>query len=138
MGEQFSIRLTSSTQGVGLGSPVEAVITVRPQVISTFRIASNNLINVVTSPQELAVVIERVSGQQSVAQINYNTSQPRQPVAVGGLAPFPPAQPQIDFSQIQTSLTFNSGDESRTVRIPILSVGTSPAAFLVQIGSTVQ
>lgn len=123
---------------MGLGSPTDAVVTVRPQVVSTFRIALDNLINVVTSPQELEIVIERVSGQQSVAQISYSTVQPRQPVTIGGLAPFPPAQPQVDYTQIETSLTFNSGDVSQIVRIPILFVGASPVAFQVQIGSTIQ
>lgn len=138
MGEQFTIRLSSSTRGVGFGSPMDAVVTVRPQVISTFRIASDNLINLVTSPQVLEIVIERVSGLQSTAQITYTTVQPRQPVTIGGLEPFPPAQPQIDYTQIDTSLSFSSGDVLQIIRIPILSVRNSPVAFQVQIASTRQ
>lgn len=138
MGEQFSVRLSSSTGGVGFGTRVEAVVTVQPRVIATFRIAADNLINTVTSLQELPIVIERVSGQQIVAQITYNTVQPREPVSVGSLPPLQPAQPQVDFTQIQTSITFNSGEESRTINIPILSVGSTPVAFFVQISSTTQ
>lgn len=138
MGEQFSVRLSSSTEGVGFGIRVEAVVTVQPRVISTFRIAADNLINFVTSPQDLSIVIERVNGQQTVATLNYNTVQPSKPVAIGGLPPIQPAQPQVDFTQIQTSLTFDSGDESRTISIPILTIGSSPVAFFVQIESTIQ
>lgn len=138
MGEQFSVRLSSSTEGVGFGTRVEAVVTARPRVISTFRIAADNLINIVTSPQDLSIVIERVNGQQTVGTLNYNTVQPSQPVAIGGLPPIQPAQPQVDFTQIQTSLTFASGDEIGTISIPILSVGSSPVAFFVQIESTIQ
>jgi hypothetical protein len=107
-------------------------------MISTFRIAAANLINVVTSPQELALMIERTNGQQTVATLSYSTVQPNQPVQIRGLLPIQPAQPQVDFPQIQTSISFASGDESNTINIPILSVGNSPVAFFVQIQSNIQ
>ena len=137
-GEEFSVRLSSSMEGVGFGSPVVAAVTVLPRVIPTFRIAPDNLINVVISSQQpLPIVIERVNGQQTVATLPYSTVQPSEPVSVRGLPPIQPAQPQVDFAQIQTSVTFASGEESAIVNIPILSVGSSPVVFFVVIGSDV-
>lgn len=138
-GEQFSVLLSSSTPGVGFGSPVQAVVTVLPRVIATFRIAPDNLVNIVTRPEELLLVIERTEGLQITAQVSYRTLQATQPIVVGKLQPFQPAQAQMQFTQIdQTSLIFNPGDTSLTVDVPVLSIGSIPAAFRVQIDSTTQ
>lgn len=137
-GEQFSVRLSSPSVGVGFGTRVESLVTVQPRVIATFTIAADDLINVVTLAQDIVVVIERIAGLQTTAQLNYNTSQPRQPVVIGRLPPIQSAIPQVHFTQIQTSLTFNPGEESSSIAIPILSVERTPVAFLVQIGSPTQ
>lgn len=118
---------------------MQAVVTVFPRVIASFRIAPDNLVNIVTRPEVLALVIERTEGSQITAQVSYMTLQATQPVVVGQLQPFQPAQAQIQFTQIdQTNLIFNPGDTSMTVEVPVLSVGTTPAAFLVEVVSTTQ
>ena len=131
--------LSSLTPGVGFGSPVQAVVTVLPRVIATFRIAPNNLVNIVTRPESLPIVIERTEGLQITAQVSYMTLQATEPIVIGQLQPFQPALAQIQFTQIdQTNLIFNPGETSRTVDVPVISVGSIPAAFLVQIDSTTQ
>lgn len=133
--EQFSVRLNSATVGAGFGSPVEAVVTVLPQVISAFNIAKDNLTIVTTSPQEVSILIQRTLGLQTAATVTYNTTQASQPVNIGSLM-FQPAQQQTHFSQINTMLSFSRGQASSSISIPVLSVGTAPVAFLVQIGSS--
>lgn len=128
------MRLSSVTVGVGFGAPMEAVVTV---LVSTFLVASNNLTVVASTPQQVSILIERTDGLQITAVVNYNTTQPRQPVAIGSLT-FPPAQPQVHFTQIQTTVTFYPGDVSHLINIPILSVPDAPVAFVVQIASTGQ
>lgn len=127
--------LSSPTPGVGVGV-VESLVTVQPRVISMFRVASNPNI-IVTSSQPVQIVIERTDGLQTMARVNYNTSQPKLPVEIGKLS-FQPALFQVHFTQVQSSILFNPGDESLSIDIPILSVDSTPVAFIVQIGSTPQ
>ena len=137
-GEQFTVRLSSSTTGAGLGARVEALVNLQQRTIANFTVATTSIINVVSSTGVLPVTVDRTAGTQIMALISYNTSQPRQPVQIGRLPPFQPAQPHIHFPPIQAPLTFNRGVESSTVEIPILSLGSTPVAFLVQINSTIQ
>ena len=136
-GEQFTVRLNSDTEGVGLGVPIESRITVQPRIIGMFHIIQTNLTSIVTSPQEVSIRIERSVGLQIPVQVNYNTSQPRQPVTIG-MFTFQPALPLVHFSQIDTSVTFNPGDSSKIINVPVISVGSTPVAFFIQIGSNLQ
>lgn len=125
------------TPGVGFGVPVQAVVTVQPRIVSTFNLAFDNLTIVASTAQQVSLLIQRTDGLQTTAVVIYNTTQPRQPVAIGSLT-FEPAQPQIHFTQIQTTVTFNPGDVSHLIEIPIISVPDSPAAFFVQISAVGQ
>lgn len=126
------------TAGVGFGVPLEALVTVQPRVMGTFHVASTNLTVVVTTPQEVSILIQRSDGLQTMAQVNYNTTQPRQPVIIGGLN-FEPAQPQVHYTRIGgTAVTFNPGDASHLITIPVLAIPDMPRAFFVQISSTGQ
>ena len=123
--------------GVGFGTPIEATVTVQPRIVSTFQISANNLTNVVTTPQDVSIVIDRSGGTQIETQLNYNTTQPRQEVVIGKLQ-FQPALPHVHYSQIETSLSFLPGQTSRSISINVIAVDSPPAAFFVQIRSPLQ
>ena len=131
------MRLSSVTPGVGFGTPAEALVTVQPRVVGTFHFPRDNLTVVAsTSQQQVSLLIERSEGLQTTAVITYNTTQPRQPVVVGSRT-FQPAQP-VHFTQIQTTVTFNPGEVSHLIDIPIISAPDTPVAFFVHISSTGQ
>ena len=106
-------------------------------VVSTFQIAANNLTRVVTAAGSVSIVIERTDNIQTEAQINYNTSQPRQEVVVGQLR-FQPALLHVHFPQIKTSLLFLPGQVSRSISVNVIAVESPPVAFFVQIRSSQQ
>lgn len=132
-GEEFSVRLSSTTAGVGFSAPTQAVIFVRPRTQTIYQFARSNLTSVVTSPRLLPFLIERSVGLQIRDVVYCNTSQPGQAVTVGRLT-FQPALLLIHFTPINVPLVFNSGETSKTNDISVLSVGSDPVAFFVLLG----
>lgn len=112
-------------------------MTVQPRIVGTFHLAFDNLTVVASTPQQVSILIQRTDGLQTTAVVSYYTSQPTQPVAIGSLT-FQPAQSQVHFPEIRTTVTFNPGDASHQIDIPILSVPDTPVVFMVEVSSTGQ
>lgn len=139
-GEKFSVLLSSSTSGVGFSVPSVATIIVRPRTVAVFQITDSNLTRLVTSATDNHLVLEvkRIVGLQTFARVSLTTVQLARAISVGGQT-FQPAQRYVHFAVTNVSRNFDVGVETLTVLLEvIISVGTTPLAFLVVLGSTSQ
>ena len=139
-GEQFSVCLSSSSPGVGFGAPSLATVFVHPRTVSVFEITDSNLTRLVTSATDNNLVLEvrRIAGLQTFARVSLKTVQLTRAVTVGRQT-FQPAQQLVHFAVTNVSRNFDVGVETVTVHLEvIISMGTTPLAFLVVLGSTSQ
>ncbi len=132
----FTVRLSSDASGVGLDTPSDAIVTVLPRAVGMFRIAQSNLTSVATSVGEISLIVERTAGLESTSTLRYTTSSPREAVTIGRLT-FQPATPQLHFPVINVDTpSFNPGQTSVRIDVGVLSVGSSPVVFMIEIQAT--
>jgi hypothetical protein len=106
--ETFTITLSSATGGATLWSPAIATVTITdddPTPIVQFSAASSNG-SEATTPAAITVTLSAASGQ--TVNVNYATTNG---TALAG----------SDYTTTSGTLTFNPGDTSKTINVPIIN-----------------
>jgi hypothetical protein len=105
--ETFTVRLSSPTAGATLGTPSVATVTITdgaPRMSVRF---STDTYKTSETSRQATITVTRVGGTTGVVTVNYATT--------GGAA-----TPGVDFVPVSGTLTFASGQTSRTFTVPVL------------------
>lgn len=124
--ETFTVSLSNPTGGATLGSPSNAIVTINdednPPTVQ-FQTGSSNG-NESVSPAQFTVNLSTVSGQ--TVTVNYVTANG---TAVAG----------SDYTSTSSTLTFNAGETSKMISVPIIDDTTPEGSeyFMVTLSSPV-